>query len=682
MVKSIPKPPLGIRCWILLCSACAAAGWLLSAIHQLNAVGYLVVFGMVAAALISLTARGVLPASGGAFRWRRMKSRFRRWLPASFVGLTAMAFVGGALYLPTNYDALAYRTPRVLNWLAEGHWYWIQTEFNRLNTRALGFEWLAAPLIALTRTDRLLFLVNIVSFLLLPGLIFSLFTRLGVRRRVAWYWMWLVPTGYCFLLQAGSIGNDLYGAVFAIAAVDFALRGRESQNTRDVWYSILAAALLTGSKASTLPLLLPWVIAILPSLGLLKHSFARTAVVAALAGVASLGPMILVNLKYSGDWTGIKAEKVEALEQGSLLNVANNTVLLTLQNLAPPIFPWASAWNAAVIRHMPPGLKARLERSFEPGGAHWMLGELQYEEAAGLGFGVTALLLVSVAGGCCGRREKPSGFGFVGRATRKRDASATMGHGEERGGVGSGGCATRKRDASTTMGRDGFGIASRHALLIIGGAYVALLAFMVKSGLTTAARLITPYYALLIPALLLAPGQAEVIRKRWWRMGAAAVFALGALLVVLSPSRPLWPANTVLAMSGTGSRLMERTRAVYEVYRQRADAFAALRDLLPAEARVVGLVASDDPETSLWRPFGHRRIVQVARSDRASDLLGKGIDYVAVNPKKLEMFFGRTFEQWLTEMNGTVLHEVTLPLRVTQGPSKWYIVKLNRTKPA
>ena len=42
--------------------------------------------------------------------------------------------------------------------------------------------------------------------------------------RAAWHWMWLMPTGYCFLLQAGSIGNDLFGAVFALAALDFALR--------------------------------------------------------------------------------------------------------------------------------------------------------------------------------------------------------------------------------------------------------------------------------------------------------------------------------------------------------------------------------------------------------------------------------------------------------------------------
>ena len=411
-------------------------------------------------------------------------------------------------------------------------------------------------------------------------------------------------------------------------------RNQEIPGTSGSQY--LSAALLSGSKASNLPLLLPWVVAIAPSVMLLKKRIALGAAVLLLAAVASLGPMIVVNLKHSGDWTGLKAEKVEALEKGSLLNVANNTVLLTIQNLAPPVFPWAGAWNEAVPRHMPAGLKERLRQSFEPGGARWLLGELQIEEAAGLGFGVSLLLLLSVV------------------AARRKPTGAT----------------------------GGFGFAERHALSIIACAYVALLAFMVKSGLTTAARLIAPYYALLIPAMLLLPGQEGVTRRRWWQVGAAAVMGLGAVLLVLSPARPLWPANAVLAGGEKGSRLQERAKAVYEVYRQRADAFAPVRALLPPEAQVVGLVASDDPETSLWRPFGHRRIVQVSKTDTASDLRRRNIEYVVVNPRKLEMFFDRTFERWLSEMHGEVLWKVTLPLRVTQGPSQWYVVKLKNPSPA
>src|ERR1041384_6003349 len=83
--------------------------------------------------------------------------RFRRIVPLTFLVLGALAFLGGALYPPTNYDALAYRTPRVLHWLAAQHWHWIHTELNRLNTRACGFEWITAPMLSLLRTDRLFF---------------------------------------------------------------------------------------------------------------------------------------------------------------------------------------------------------------------------------------------------------------------------------------------------------------------------------------------------------------------------------------------------------------------------------------------------------------------------------------------------------------------------------------------
>ena len=77
-----------------------------------------------------------------------------------------------------------------------------------MNNRPCGLEWLSAPLLLFTKSDRGLFLVNFLPFLLLPGLIFSVLTRLGVRARVAWHWMWLLPTGYNFLLQGGSLGND------------------------------------------------------------------------------------------------------------------------------------------------------------------------------------------------------------------------------------------------------------------------------------------------------------------------------------------------------------------------------------------------------------------------------------------------------------------------------------------
>src|SRR6185312_10295516 len=144
-------------------------------------------------------------------RWLKFFRRFRGAFPLAFFIVAAMEITGGILYPPTNYDALAYRVPRVLHWLAADQWHWIHSFFGQINNRSCGIEWVSAPLVALLKTDRLLFLINTVSFLFLPGLVFSVFTRLGVRRCVAWHWMWIAPTGYGLLLQAGSIGNDMFG---------------------------------------------------------------------------------------------------------------------------------------------------------------------------------------------------------------------------------------------------------------------------------------------------------------------------------------------------------------------------------------------------------------------------------------------------------------------------------------
>ncbi len=89
-----------------------------------------------------------------------------------------------------------------------------------------------APLIALARTDRFLFLLNFASFCLLPGVAAST------------AWMWILPTGYGFLLQAGSIGKDLLGAIFDLAY------GR-------AWRQYLVAAGLNHRFASAAPLGVP-----------------------------------------------------------------------------------------------------------------------------------------------------------------------------------------------------------------------------------------------------------------------------------------------------------------------------------------------------------------------------------------------------------------------------------------
>lgn len=625
-----PKPLLSpIAVWVLICTLLNAAGWILSALGQLNFLGYSVVLVLSGAATGWWWCR-----AQPQFRIGFRRCRFRRVFPLAFAVVAALAILGGVLHAPSNYDGLAYRTPRVLHWLAAGHWHWVYSDFPRLNPRPCGWEWVTSPLILFTGTDRLLFLINAVSFLLLPSLTFSLLTRLGVRSRVAWHWMWLFPTGYTYLLQAGSIGNDLFGSVLGMAALDFALRARRNRRLGDVWLATLAVALATASKASNLPLGLPWLIAVWPALGVLRSRWGSSALVGLLAVLVSLVPTALLNIKYCGDWSG---QAVENAAYGGVpvLRLAVNSVGFTFQNFCPPIFPFSNLWNAWVQKVLPPALSVQIQRYFESGPAGFKLGEMQIEEGAGLGFGICVLLLVTVI--CLGR----GAFRLSSRNAQRQPFT-------------------------------------RPWLVCLGG-WVAVLVLMAQCGVSGGVRYLGPYNLLLIAPFMLGSAHSHLIRRTWWRAGAGTVFAMAGLLLAANPARPLWPATWILRAAGaekSGNGIGHRAWTVYSVYAQRADAFAPVRAILPAQANPLGFISFDDPETSLWRPFGSRRILHIPQAESAAEMRARGIKYVLASSVTLTNNWRSSLDVWLRHANGEVVTRLPLELRAGDGPKEWYLIKL------
>ena len=615
--------------WIWFCAYLNCAGWTLSAVHELNAGGYAVALAMGLIALFAWKQKNG-SAAFPKIHWPKLRRRFRRAFPLGFSMLAALAFLGGALHPPTNYDALSYRLPRVLHWLAAGQWHWIHTIFDRLNDRSCGIEWVSAPLLALLKTDRLLFLINFVSFLFLPGLVFSVFTRLGVRRRVAWHWMWLAPTGYGFLLQAGSIGNDLFGTVFALAAVDFALRAKFSGSLAAFFTSVLAAALMTSAKTNNLPLLLPWMVALWPSLKMIFRRPLATLLVGALAAGGSGLPTIYFNLKMSGDWSG--ARLTGGAEQHAVVyRTAANAVSLTLQNIVPPIFPMADKWNRTVKSHLPPVLAAKLESLIEAPGCWFPLGQMQTEENAGLGFGLTILFGISVLAVAV-RRGKILPTTEFSWLVAVRWASA-----------------------------------------------LAFLALLTQSNITAIGRLFAAYYLLPLTIFLAAAGHETLVRRCWWRSLAALVFILAAGLLVVSPARPLFPRDFMLQKIQTQEAAhpqLMRIEDVYAIYRDRNTAFAPVLAALPADTAAVGYAAYDKPETSLWQPFGTRRVIHVCPGDRPADLKAQGVRYILLNPDGFESFFRCPLAQWLIQMDAEMVQTISLRLRAAEPAQDWCLVRL------
>ena len=661
-----------LKTWIWISVLASVIGWLLSAVGELNYKGYLVFSGVIFGGWLLGRRLFGWRFSSGLLRWPKTRWRFKHWLPAGFAALALLVFLGGALYPPTNHAAFTYRIPRVLHWLAEGHWYWIHTPNYRMNDRACGIEWLSAPLLLFTKSDRGLFLVNFVSFLLLPGLIYSVFTRLGVRPRAAWHWMWLLPTGYNFLLQAGSVANDAFPTVYALAAVDFGLRAWTSRRVSDLWLSVLSASLLVGAKASNLPLLLPWAVLIFGLLPLLLRRPATTLLLVVLAAAVSFLPNAALNIWFCGDWSGLKLERAGMDMKNPIVGIWGNCLVLAVKNFIPPFFPLAGWWNQSFLKVLPHAISGPLVANFEQG--FFGVGELPTEDGAGIGFGLSLLVVVSVLAAWRG------GAASVGKPEIRNPNFATS---QDLRKTAPGG-SHRNRPAFTSILKGGnesgcgftVPVALRRCVLVVP--WVSLLAYCIKSGMSDGPRLISPYYPLLLPSLLVGARQTEIVRRRWWRSIAVGVMMLAFPVIILTPGRPLWPAYTVLEKlhaKKPGQRLIARALNVYGVYGQRSDPLANVRALLPSKLTLVGFMgAGDDIDISLWRPYGSRRVEHILVSDSLEDIRRRHIEYAVVGGFNLALEH-TTLEAWQKQTGAQVIAKATATQTVTQGPQSWYVVR-------
>ena len=638
--KNLPAGAIWLGHWILFGAACNVAGWSLSAIHQLNAPGLILaipLFGFLMARLIGI-GLPQLPSNQIPSRWRK---RFSSPFPAVFLLLAVLSLIGGFIHAPNNFDALIYRMPRVCHWLMAEQWEWIKTIKNNLNTRATGIEWWTAPMIAILRTDRLIFLINWVSFLFLPGLFFSLFRQMGVAGKVSRAWMWILPTGYCFVLQAASVGNDMLTAFFAVAAFDFGFRWRRGGGYPCFALALVSCAMMTAIKPVTLPLLLPFAVLFF---GMWKPALAkplRTVALAILFALASFLPTALINNHQCGDWTGAAAENLKLGSVEPLIGIATNSVNTVLQNAVPPVFPFAGKWNQLVPSLVPEAwIEANL-RSFEPGGAKFVLPDFQAEELSGIGFGLSWLLAISLLMAL--RIKISAGTDSVANAQSRRNLW---------------------RITALTFS-------------------VALLAYFSRAGMTTVGRHIAPFYPFFFAILLSGRHQTLVVSSRLWRWVATTAVATALVMIVITPSRPLWPAKTVLSKIDENSpRILQRAKTGYTVYSGRSDGLGPLRDAIPPDATVVAYLSYEaSAELPLWKPFMKRRVRHVLPDETLSTLGTEGIRFVILNTGGFESARGVSPAEWVRNGGGTVNRRITLQLLAQLPPSEWWVVEIPPNSP-
>lgn len=610
------------RLWIVASTLLILAGWGLSLLGVLGIPGYTIAL-MVIGGAVWTCAR----AAGWRIEWKPLtKWRFRRkhWLPAAFAVVTLLIVIGGILHPPNNFDSLAYRVPRTLHWLAEGRWHWIDTTYVRLNTRSFGTEWTIAPILALTRSDRSIWVINLAMFLLLPGLIFSCFRGLGVSGRTSWHWMWLIPCADGLILQAAGGANDLPATFFAIAGVALAISARRRNSAVDAWLSVLSAALLTGLKPTNAPFGLVWLAVAWPTFKLLLSRPIATALVVAASITVSFVPSAIVNHLHCGDWTGATVELPETkLPRPAALVPAFNSVVLVTENLMPSVFPWSERWTSFWSSQVPAWFLSEMTRVYGIHSRFANAPQMPTEELSGFGFALSWLALVS-------------------SITLFRERSA------------------RQRSLADKM--------------IVLSPWIGLLVIVVFMPATGIARYALAYYPfLLLPILIGARGE-NLTRKKWWRWGARLALVNAALVLVISPVRPLWPAVTVcnyFAHLPNAPALVIRARDVYQVYSERWDALREVRAVLPENAKTIALFSYNDIEASLWRPFGSRKFCHVTIGKPAQYMKAKGFPYLLVNETLAEGWA----PGWLDGLEMERVDTVFVKQLASRPPFKWTLFR-------
>lgn len=619
-----------LQLWIAVSAACVVAGWILSALHALNLLGYLIFIFFGGLGVWRWWSRRVLKSPlDWPTRKRRYVRRFKRILPLIFAVTALLAALGGALYAPNNYDALTYRVPRMLHWWSTSGWHWITTSNPRMNNRSMDFEWLTMPLLVFTHSDRLFFLLNIAGYLFLPGLIFAVFTRVGVAARVAWNWMWLLPMGYCYVMQAGSIGNDTIAVVYVLASLYFSLQACRTGRDKDLWLAILAAALATGIKGTNLPLLLPMTAGILFAVRSIRLRMPGTVAVVMVALLVSFLSAGVLNFYHSGDWNDRSEDQdLNQMELRSpVAGIIGNSIELSLQMLTPPLLPGAHRLSAGITRLLPGRLSSMLKRdfpSFDLG-----LGELPQEESSGLGLGIGCAVLAVLS--------------FLPFHPKMPDRRCWKG-------------------------------------CILGGlAWVSLVFFMMKLGAFCPGRLISAFYPLLLVPLVIFPANRELINRRWWKALAVLAGIYAIIALILTPSRPLWPANECLrrlCKRFPGNAQLARAREVYEVYSHRSNSLGPLAAHIPLSVSIVGLIeGEDDTEVALWYPFGRRRVHHLVGLEQSRH---SNIEWVVVKNGLLDEK-PKSFDEWLRTTGGAVVATEMITSKVSVGPEKWSVVRFKPT---
>jgi|GEM_PF-5241301 len=372
--------------WTIWCAWCQVSGWVLSLLGQLGRGGYVTAFILFLALVLYLHRNWKIRLrlgrvqSGEPFRWRR-RLTWKRIPQLLFWSICALSLLGAIFNTPWGYDSYSYRVARIVRWLQEGQYHWTGAADQRIDVCSLASDWQLLSILAITGSDRLLFLVNFVPYIIFPGMFYMAARGLHIRRQWALLGMWLVPLGYCFSLTSGGIQNDGVAGIHVIAAIAF-LKSRSTRilpRLASLYLCLISIALISGLKLSNLPiafLLLVWCLwSSRAELNLMLRRPLATLFIAAVCLSCSTLPTAIQNFRHEGNLSGDPQNRFRCEGKNLIAAPLANLAFLVPDMLAPN--PFAGKMNVYLNK-----LKDNSEVFKWVAERHFMLKRLSFQSIA------------------------------------------------------------------------------------------------------------------------------------------------------------------------------------------------------------------------------------------------------------------------------------------------------------
>jgi hypothetical protein len=564
--------PMLLRTWILFCALTVALGWIASLFEGIAPLTYGVFFILFLVVALRLDAFSGL-SFATAYRGFRRLTSWRLLLPGIFALSASLLVIKGLATAPSHGDGLSYRIPRVMHWIYHQQWYWIQAQDGRLNNRGTVSEWLTVPIMLFFGTDRLVFVPNWISYLFFPSLLFPIWRYLGVSSKIAWLAMWLVPSGFCFALQACNCSNDILATFYVLAAIYLVIKRELAPSWTDVALSCLCIALATGVKVSSMVYCLPWFVVVAPRIPILVKRPIATLAAFALGLLVSFFPSAVLNSLHGAGWTGLGLEP-RFIAPPILVGLVCNSFLMVTQNLIPPLFTSTHTYDhiSYFVGHSNIGVL--IDHYFEPDSLFYYR-QIPVEQA-GLGFVVCGMMALLY----CATSLKGRGAHFL-----------------------------------KSIG-EGWSMRGFLSLAL----WMAFLYSLAVANTNQPARLNCAFYPLLLPTLF----AGRVFRFKWlWKAGkylsGIAIFA-GTCLILIFEVNPLIPLIKNLGWLQKADENMEMI-TVYAI---------------PESEHSVGIIRYwNQREAWFWKPYGSREVMELAVKPDRQEIEENNIHYIFISQQML-----------------------------------------------